>query len=196
MLSWRHDRCIDATLEAHSVLSPSRGYIILTITLHGLIIHLLDTFTMISSRVHSLASMYDVGLDPDDGSILTCSEPYALATTNHQKSPLYRRLGITLIPAPASSSGVSKKGSKFWLLELSSTQSLHLTPFELTDVLSFDNGQGKRSNHVTVGATEVSRFTLSTRTDLGPRADRDKKTVLLTEQLHGEYLPKRTLYTH
>lgn len=131
--------------------------------------------------------MYNVGLDPKDGSILSHNEPYTLPTSNHHDSPMYRRLAIVIAPIPSSSTGVE---SEFWCLELTSTQSLHLTPFALIDATSgiaADWQERSRFRRVAKEAVDTSRFAQSTRTDLGPRADRDRKTVLLSEQLQGEY---------
>lgn len=105
------------------------------------------------------------------------SSPPTFISGASPHDPLERRIGTSFIPVP----GESASPNSFWLVEVTSSHSLFITPTALTDVerVALPKEQITRAPAV----VDKSAFHLSSRTDLGPRADRSKYSIMLSGQL-------------
>lgn len=168
LISWRHDREFDPTLETHTLLIGSRMYAYFLAATF-------DTFqsnapsdpvTLLSSRCTSLVTVYDIQREEDDD--ISSGSPYSLSTSKLFESSFYRRAGLALIPAPRSSSPPIYPQTT-WLLEASPSHSLFITPFVIGGIPYVPpDAPNLWSNF------EFSRLMEQSRSELGPRADRQK----------------------
>lgn len=130
---------------------------------------------VLSSRRNPLLTAYTMLKGTADFEVYSSPRTSISGAIPHD--PLQRRIGTSFVPVP-SKLGTS---SSFWLVEVTSSHSLFITPTTLADFERATSPKEQRTRDP--AAVDQSAFHLSSRTDLGPRADRSKHNIMLSKQL-------------
>ncbi|KAF8311625.1 hypothetical protein DL93DRAFT_1406027 [Clavulina sp. PMI_390] len=166
LLVWKHERETDLTLTVRTLVGPA------------------GPLTLLSSRQTSLLTTYQLEKhNEEDGLSLESHHPCVIPTAV-LSDPLQRRVGLAVIPDPLG----KENGESFLVLEAASNFSLFATPLirdKMSPLVMPELGHDPSAMLGSLGMTS--------RPDLGPRADRSKYEILLRGQLMGKSIPSSFL---